>query len=267
MAGIVLSSIDGRGVVTVTLNRPEVHNAYDGALIDALIDALGALAADPRVRVLVLRGNGKHFQAGADLAWLKEVARFSIVDNVAFSRRTTEAMRGLNEFPAPTVALVHGACYGGGVGMVACCDVRIATETASFALTEVRWGVIPAPIIPQLCAAMGVASLRRYGITGERFDAGEARRIGLIHEVCLEDGLDAAAEPIVEAILRSAPEAVRETKRLVLAQAGLELSEQDVEALAVQAAVKRASSEAAEGLASFEQKRDAAWYRPPEEKP
>jgi methylglutaconyl-CoA hydratase len=261
MAEIVLSEVDGRGVASVTLNRPEVHNAYDGALIDALIDALEALAADPRVRLLVLRGNGKHFQAGADLAWLKQVAGAALEDNVTFSRRTTVAMRGLNEFPRPTIALVHGACYGGGVGMVACCDIRIATATASFALTEVRWGVIPAPIVPQLCAAMGVASLRRYGITGERFDAGEARRIGLIHEVCAEDGLDRAAAPIIEAILKSAPEAVRATKRLVLAEAGLALSEQDVEALAVQAAVKRASPEAAEGLASFEAKRDPAWYR------
>jgi methylglutaconyl-CoA hydratase len=265
MADIVLSGVDARGVATVALNRPEVHNAYDGALIDALIAALEALAADPRVRLLVLRGNGRHFQAGADLAWLKQVAGAPLEDNVAFSRRTTEAMRGLNQFPAPTIALVHGACYGGGIGMVACCDVRFATETATFALSEVRWGVIPAPIVPQLCAAMGVASLRRYGITGERFDAHEARRIGLIHEICAEGGLDAAAEPVVEAILRGAPEAVRTTKRLVLAEARLALSEQEVEALAVQAAIRRASPEAAEGLASFQQKRDAAWYRPPEE--
>jgi methylglutaconyl-CoA hydratase len=265
MADIVLSSVDARGVATVTLSRPDVHNAYNGALIDALIAALERLETDPRVRVLVLRGNGKHFQAGADLAWLKQVAGFALEDNVAFSRKTTTAMRGLNEFPVPTIALVHGACYGGGVGMAACCDVRIATETAAFALSEVRWGVIPAPIVPQLCAAMGVSSLRRYGITGERFDAHEARRIGLIHEVCAEGGLDAAAAPVVEAILRSAPEAVRATKRLVLAEAGLALSQQEVEALAVQAAVRRASPEAAEGLASFQQKRDAAWYRPPEE--
>jgi methylglutaconyl-CoA hydratase len=264
MADIVLSSVDARGVATVTLNRPEVHNAYDGALIDALLGTLEVLSEDARVRLLLLRSHGRHFQAGADLAWLKRVAGAALEDNVAFSRRTTAAMRGLNEFPRPTIALVHGACYGGGVGMVACCDVRIATESAAFALTEVRWGVIPAPIVPQLCAAMGVASLRRYGITGERFDAHEARRIGLIHEICAADGLDRAAQPIIEAILRSAPEAVRETKRLVLAQAGLALSEQDVEALAVQAAVKRASAEAAEGLASFEQKRDAAWYRPPD---
>ena len=265
MADVVLSEVDARGVATVRLNRPQVHNAYDGALIDALIAALERLAADPRVRLLVLRGNGKHFQAGADLAWLKQVAGFALEDNVAFSRRTAAAMRGLNEFAVPTIALVHGACYGGGVGMVACCDVRIATETAAFALSEVRWGVIPAPIVPQLCAAMGVAALRRYGITGERFDAHEARRIGLIHEVCAEGGLDAAAAPVVEAILRSAPEAVRATKRLVLAEARLAPSEQEVEALAVQAAARRASPEAAEGLASFEQKRDPAWYRPPDE--
>lgn len=265
MAEIVLSEVDARGVATVTLNRPDVHNAYNGALIDALVLAIEALAANPRVRALVLRANGKHFQAGADLAWLKQVAGFALEDNVAFSRRTTAAMRGLNQFPTPTIALVQGACYGGGVGMVAGCDVAIATESATFALTEVRWGVIPAPIIPQLCAAMGVASLRRYGITGERFDAQEARRIGLIHEVCADDALDLTAAPIIEAVLRGAPEAVRESKRLVLAHAGLELSAQDVDALAVQAAVKRASPEAAEGLTSFEQKRDPAWYQDAEQ--
>jgi methylglutaconyl-CoA hydratase len=261
MAEIVLSEVDGRGVATVTLNRPEVHNAYNGALIDALAVAIETLAVDPQVRVLVLRAKGRHFQAGADLSWLRQVAGFTLEDNVAFSRRTTAAMCGLNEFPRPTIALVQGACYGGGVGMVAGCDVAIATERATFALTEVRWGVIPAPIIPQLCAAMGAASLRRYGITGERFDAHEACRIGLIHEVCADDTLDLTAAPIIEAILRGAPEAIRESKRLVLAHANLDLSAQDVEALAVQAAVKRASAEAAEGLASFEQKRDPAWYQ------
>ncbi|MEM7023719.1 MAG: enoyl-CoA hydratase-related protein [Pseudomonadota bacterium] len=262
----MLTSVDRRGIATLTLNRPEVHNAYDGDLIDGLIDAVASLAADHRVRLLILRGNGKHFQAGADLAWLKKVAGFDLADNLAFSRQTTEAMRGLNAFPHPTIALVHGACFGGGIGMVACCDVRIATRSASFGLTEVRWGVIPAPIMPQLCAAMGIASLRRYGITGERFDAEEARRIGLLHEVCAEEGLDAAAAPIIEAILKGAPDAIRQSKQLVLSYAGLDLSDQDVEALAAQGAAKRASAEAAEGLSSFEQRRDPAWYqtaRPP----
>ena len=259
---LVLTAVDERGVATLTLNRPEVHNAYNGAMIDGLIEAVDSLAADGRVRLLVLRANGKQFQAGADLAWLREVAGFALEDNLAFSRRTTLAMRALNAFPRPTLALVHGACYGGGVGMVACCDVALATASARFALTEVRWGVIPAPIIPQLSAAMGVRSLRRYGITGERFDATEAQRIGLVHEVCADNGLDGAAAPIVEAILRSAPDAVRDSKRLVLAHAGLDLSDQQVEALSVQAALRRASAEAAEGLASFRDQRDPAWYAP-----
>jgi methylglutaconyl-CoA hydratase len=259
---IVLTSIDPRGAATITLNRPEVHNAYDGALIDALAAAVAALADEPRVRLLILRARGRHFQAGADLVWLREVAGFALEDNVAFSRRTTFAIQALNAFHRPTLALVHGACFGGGVGMVAACDVAIATESASFALTEVRWGVIPAPILPQLCAAIGVRELRRYGITGERFDAREARRIGLVHEVCPDDGLDVAAAPVVEAILKGAPEAVRDAKRLVLAEAGLDLTGQQVEALAVQAALRRASAEAARGLASFLDKRDPPWYPP-----
>jgi methylglutaconyl-CoA hydratase len=259
---IVLTSIDQRGVATITLNRPEVHNAYDGALIDALVAAVAALGSEARVRLLILRASGRHFQAGADLAWLRQVAGFALEDNVAFSRRTTLAMRALNAFPRPTLALVHGACFGGGVGMVASCDVAIATESASFALTEVRWGVIPAPIVPQLCAAIGVRNLRRYGITGERFDAREARRIGLVHEVCPDDGLDRTAAPIVDAILKGAPDAVCDSKRLVLAHAGLDLTEQQVETLAAQAAIKRASAEAADGLASFLDKRDPPWYPP-----
>ncbi len=260
---VVLAEIDGRGVATVTLNRPDVHNAYNGQMIDELIAAVGALGTDARVRLLVLRARGKHFQAGADLGWLKQVAGFTTEQNVEFSLRTAEAMRGLNAFPHPTLALVHGACYGGGVGMVACCDIVIATESASFALTEVRWGVIPAPIVPQLCAAMGVRAVRRYGLTGERFDAREAHRIGLVHEVCADGALDQAAAPIVDALLLSAPGAVRESKALVAEHAGLGISDQTVRALAVQAAVKRASPEAAEGLQSFLEKRKPGWYAPP----
>jgi methylglutaconyl-CoA hydratase len=257
---VVLSTIDDRGVATVTLNRPEVHNAYDEQLIDELARTLQALCADPRVRVVILRGAGKHFQAGADLDCLSSLASATAEQNFAFSLRTTEAMRRLNAFPRPTIALVQGACYGGGVGLVACCDVAIATESASFALTEVRWGVIPAPIVPQLCAAMGVRSLRRYAVSGERFTARAAERVGLIHEVCRDGGLDAAAAPIVDALLQSAPDAAAESKLLLLEEAGLQLSEQRVRALAHQAAAKRASPEAAEGLQSFQEKRKPAWY-------
>ena len=257
---VVLSTVDQRGVATLTLNRPEVHNAYDERLIDELTKALRSLGADRRVRVVILRGKGKHFQAGADLDCLRRLASATAERNFAFSLRTTEAMRRLNAFPRPTIALVQGACHGGGVGLVACCDVAIATEAASFALTEVRWGVIAAPIVPQLCAAMGVRSLRRYALSGERFTACVALRIGLIHEVCPEGGLDDAAAPIVDALLQSAPDAAAESKLLLLEQAGLQLSDQQVRALALQAAAKRASPEAAEGLQSSRDKRRAAWY-------
>jgi methylglutaconyl-CoA hydratase len=258
--GVLRTEVDGRGVATVTLDRPEVHNAYDEQMVEALCDGLAALADEPRVRLLVLRGAGRHFQAGADLNCLKRLADAPAAVNLDFSRRTTEAMHRLCSFARPTLALVHGACYGGGVGMVACCDIAFASEEASFALTEVRWGVIPAPIIPQLCAAMGVRSVRRYGITGERFDAREALRIELVHGVCAEGGLDQAAAPIIDAILQSAPQAVSESKQLVLAHGGLELSPQQLRALSAQAAVKRASAEAAEGLQSFLDKRRPAWY-------
>ena len=259
-ANVVATEVDDRGVASLILDRPEVHNAYDAAMIDQLAAALDALGRAPEVRVVVLRGRGKHFQAGADLNWLRALAAAGPAENAAFSWRTTEAMRRLTVLPKPTLALVQGACYGGGVGLVASCDVAIACAGATFALTEVRWGVIPAPIVPQLCAAMGVREARRYGLTGERFDAREALRIGLVHAVCPEGGLDAAAAPVIEALLQSAPEAVADSKLLFLAQAGLLLSEQEVRALASQAAIKRASPEAAEGLESFQAKRRPAWY-------
>ena len=257
---VVLSEVDERGVATVRLNRPDVHNAYDDRVIDALSETIEVLAEDPRVRLLVLRANGKHFQAGADLAFLRRAASFEVEQNVEFSMRTTKAMRALNAFARPTLALVHGACYGGGVGLVAACDIAVASASSSFALTEVRWGVIPAPIIPQLCAAIGVRGVRRYAITGEQFDAREACRLGLIHEVCAEGGLDAAAAPIIDAVLLGAPEAIAESKVLVLEHAGLAITDQTVRKLALQAAIRRASPEAREGLTSFLEKRKPSWY-------
>ncbi len=256
----LLTEVDDRGIATIALSRPEVHNAYNGPMIDQLGDALRTLGARPEVRIVVLRGRGKHFQAGADLNWLRALAAASPAENADFSWRTTEAMHRLNALPKPTLALVQGACYGGGVGLVASCDVAIACEGATFALTEVRWGVVPAPIVPQLCAAIGVRQARRYGISGERFDAREALRIGLVHAVCPDGGLDAAAAPILEALLQSAPGAVADTKLLFLEQANLLLSEQRVRALAFQAALKRTSPEAAEGLESFQAKRRPAWH-------
>jgi methylglutaconyl-CoA hydratase len=257
---VVLTTIDHRGVATVAINRPALNNAYDRAVIRALIDAFTALAADPAVRVVVLRGNGKHFQAGADLNWVKANRDLSLGDNVAVSLDTTDAVRGLNEFPKPTVALVHGGCFGGGVGMAASCDVVIASEDAVFSITEARWGLVAGPILPQLIARMGVARVRRYALTCERFDARRAMEIGLVDEVCATGGLDEAAAPIIEALLMSGPEAAAETKQLILELADQTIDDPMAQRLARGHAARRLTDEAVEGLDSFIERRKASWY-------
>jgi methylglutaconyl-CoA hydratase len=256
----VLVSVDERGVATVSLNRPAVNNAYDGALIDQLGGGLQTLRADPRVRVLVLRGNGKHFQAGADLKFLARMAEGGH-PNTVFSEATVAAMRALYEFPHPTVATVHGACFGGGVGFVASCDVAVAAEDAQFALTEVRWGIVPAPIVPQLVTSIGLRQTRRYALSGERFDAAEARRIGLVHEVAPAAELAAATSRIVDTFLASAPGATGETKRLALEIEGTACGDPLFHSLARLAADFRVTEEAKEGLAAFAEKRPPAWCR------
>jgi methylglutaconyl-CoA hydratase len=256
----VLLETDSDGIASVTLNRPDVNNAYNGAMIEGLLDAFSACARDAAVRVVVLRGRGRHFQAGADLRWLDEVRRQDDAANIETSRRTAAAVRDLNEFPKPVVALVQGACFGGGVGIVAACDVAIASEEATFAITEARWGLAAGIIVPQLTGAIGPRHLRRYALTGERFGAAAARAAGLVHEVCPTGGLEAAAAPIHDALLRSAPDSLVQTKRTALSEAGLVLDAGRFERLVHEHAAKRLSEEAAEGLASFAEKRDPAWY-------
>ncbi len=185
---VVLADVDRRGVATVTLNRPQVNNAYNGEMIRALLAIFARLGGDAQVRLVVLRGSGRHFQAGADLAWIEEVRRQGEAQNLAVSRRTAEAVRGLNEFPKPTVALVHGGCFGGGIGVIAACDVVIAESEAVFAITEARWGLIASIIVPQLNGAMGLRQVRRYALSCERFGAARAKELGLVHEVCPRGG-------------------------------------------------------------------------------
>ena len=257
---VVLMEIDSRGVATVILNRPRVNNAYNAEVLQALIDSCERLEQDAAVRVVVIRGNGLHFQAGADLAWLEEIRRMDKQANLETSRVTALAMRRLNEMAKPTVALVHGACIGGGTGIAASCDVVVASRDAVFAVSEARWGMIASIIFPQLSAAIGIRNVRRYALTCERFDAERARAMGLVHEVCEPGRLDEAATPIIEGLLAAAPEAVRQSKQIVLACAGTIMSDPQFEELVALHAVKRQSEEAAEGLASFLEKRDAAWY-------
>ena len=261
MADPVLSRTDARGVATVTLNRPAVNNAYNGEMIAALSDAMARLAADPAVRAIVLRGNGRHFQAGADLAFLQDAAAMPESENLEISRLTVATVTALQRSPKPTLALVHGGCFGGGVGMVAACDMAIAAEDAVFSLAEVRWGVIPAPILPVLVAKAGLGAVTRYALTGERFGAAVALRLGLVQEVCAgADRLDEAAAPMLEHLLMAAPDALAATKRLGLELAGAVPAPEVLERLAQEAAERRRSEEAAEGLASFFEKRKPNWY-------
>src|SRR5260221_6921256 len=224
-AGPVLWTVDQRGVATVTLNWPEVNNAYDGELIQGVLSALDELGGATGLRAVVIKGNGKHFQAGADLKWIEAVRTSSREENVRVSRATAEAVQRLNLVPVPTIALVQGGCFGGGTGLVAACDVVIAADNATFSIAEVRWGLTAAIIVPQLKDAIGVRQMRRYALTGERFNAEEARRIGLVHEVVPLDELAAAGERGVGHVLNNGPDAIARTKALTLQQAFGDLSD------------------------------------------
>jgi len=259
----VLHEVDARGVASVTLNRPTVGNAYDGALIDGLIDAVARLEREAGLRCVVLRGAGRHFQAGADLGFLRHLRTAPPEENFDFSRRTLAAIDGLRHFPHPTVALIHGGCFGGGIGIAAACDIAIAAEDAVFAISEVRWGITAAPIVPLLVDRIGSRASGRLALTGERFTAAEAMRIGLVHRVCAAHELDTAAAEAVENLLMAAPEAAAMTKQLIAEAVETPDSRAFHERIVSEAAARRYSPEAAEGLASFAEKRRPAWYRPP----
>jgi len=256
----VLCAIDRRGVASVTLNRPRVNNAYNGALIDALTLAFARLEREAALRLVVLRGAGKHFQAGADLSFLDHLRTVSPEENREFSRRTVAAIRGLQLFPRPVIALVQGGCFGGGVGIAAACDIALAAEDAVFALTEVRWGITPAPIIPLLVERIGVRAAGRLALTGERFDAATARRLGLVHELCPAAELETIGAGFVDDLLRAGPEAVAITKRLIADAAETPFTPEFHDRIVAEAAARRRSPEGAEGLASFREKRPPSWY-------
>jgi methylglutaconyl-CoA hydratase len=258
--GTVLWELDPRGVATVTLNRPEVNNAYNGDLIGGVHAALDALGARPDLRVVVLRGHGKHFQAGVDLRWISEVAKTSPAENERVSRATGETVRRLDTLPVPTLALVQGGCFGGGTGFVAACDVVVASEDAIFSISETRWGLMAGIILPQLCRSMGLRQARRYALTGERFDAHEARRVGLVHEVCATGKLDEVGARIVDGLLMNAPGATVATKLRLLQVADAFVDDGQFRDLVREHAAARQLPEATEGLASFREKRKPAWY-------
>jgi methylglutaconyl-CoA hydratase len=257
---IVETNIDERGVAEVILNRPQRNNAYNGEMISELIKSFTALYENKDVRVVILKGNGKHFQGGADLEWLKEIGKLDEKENIEVSRKTASAIRGLIEFPKPTIALIHGGCFGGGTGIAAAADIVIASEDAIFSIAEAKWGVMAGIIIPHLNATIGVRNVRRYALTCERFDANQAKDMGLVHEICKTGELEKAVKPIIENLLSCAPIALEMTKRRSLIESDLILSEEKFNELVIEHSQKRMTEEATEGLNSFLEKRAASWY-------
>ena len=255
---VVLERIEG-GVGRLTLNRPEVHNAFDDVLIARLTAALLSLEADRRVRAVVLAAAGKSFSAGADLAWMQRMAGYSEQENLADARALAGLMSTLDRLAKPTVALVQGAAFGGGVGLIACCDIAIASEAAAFSLSEVKLGLIPAVISPYLVAAMGPGAARRFILTAESFSAQQALQHGLVHEVVPADRLEETGRHVLDHLAQGGPQAQAEAKDLILSLAGKPVDRAVIEETAERIARIRVDAEAREGLAAFLEKRKPGW--------
>lgn len=249
------------GVRTLTMDRPKVHNAFDDTLIAELTAALLAADADPAVRLVVLTGNGSCFSAGADLNWMRGMVAASEAENRADAQRLAYLLRTLQFLSKPTIARVNGAAYGGGVGLVACCDVAVGVEGSKFALSEVKLGLVPATISPYVVAAIGLRQARRLFISGEVFDAAEAQRIGLLHAVVGADALDAAIDRQLHFLGKAGPIAQREAKALALRIAGCDAAGAeriDTENAELIARL-RVSPEGQHGLGAFLDKRAPSW--------
>ncbi len=258
----VITQIDERGVASITLNRPEVHNAFDDNIIHALIESLTALEQNDAVRVLVLKSNGKNFSAGADLNWMRAMAGNSYEENLKDAGLLSSLMSRLDNFPRPTLCLVQGAAFAGAMGLVSCCDIAIATEKSSFCLSETRIGLIPAAISPYVMRAIGEKNARRYFLTAERFFADEAHRIGLINTVVADDeALALEGEKMLGILLGNGPLAMSAAKSLIKAVAEKEIDNALGEETTRRIAQIRVSSEGQEGIKSFLEKRKPNWIK------
>ena len=255
----ITTSIDQRGVAQLVLNRPDVHNAFDDIMIGELIAALDSFAANPKVRVLLLRSNGKNFSAGADLGWMRSMAEKNYDDNLLDAGELAKLMQKLDNFPAPTIALVQGAAFGGAVGLVACCDIAIASEKSSFCLSEVKIGLMPAVISPYVVRAIGERASRRYFLTAERFFAAEALHLGLLHKMVSDDELHGVSDAMVQTLLANSPAAVKAAKDLIFTVANQPTTQALIDETSRRIAAIRVSTEGQEGLSAFLQKRTPAW--------
>jgi methylglutaconyl-CoA hydratase len=254
--------VTDRGAVRyIALNRPEVHNAFDDALIAELTTALIDAGHDGTVRALVLTGTGASFSAGADLNWMRGMAAASEEENREDSLRLAALVRTLQFLPKPTIARVNGAAYGGGVGLVAACDIAIGADGAKFGLTEVKLGLVPAVISPYVVSAIGVRQARRLFLTGETFDAAEACRLGLLHRAVPAEALDEAVDSTLRLLAKAGPQAQREAKQLALRMAGIDQERAGrLDALNADLIARlRVSEEGQEGLGAFLDKRAPHW--------
>jgi len=246
------------GVTALTLDRPEVHNAFDEALIAALTAAFTEASSDAAVRAVVLRANGKSFSAGADLNWMKRMAAFSEAENLADAQRLAELLRVIDTCPKPVIARVQGNAFAGAIGLIACCDLAVAVPEVEFAVTEVRLGLIPAVISPYLIRAMGARQARRWFLTAERFSAEQALAMNLVHEIVAADELDSCVMHWLDAIQKAGPNALAAAKQLVAA-VHTSPDAATIEDTAKRIAAIRASTEGKEGVVAFLEKRKPGW--------
>ena len=248
---------DTRGVTTLSLNRPDNYNALDRVFIDEITDTVKNLGCE--TRLLLIRAEGKHFCAGADINWMKASATLSDEQNHEDAMAFSTMLDAVNSFQGPSVARIHGAALGGGTGLACCCDIVVASETAQFAFSEVKLGIIPATISPYSIAAIGARAARRYFLTGERINSSEAYRVGLVHEVCSLSNLDSTVEAHLSTLLSGSPKAQIAAKALIASVTGKEINLSLRTGLAERLATIRASDEAQEGLSAFLEKRTAEW--------
>lgn len=249
------------GIAAITLNRPEVHNAFNEEMIAELTALFEKAGADKNVRAVVLRGNGKSFCAGGDLNWMKRVAAYTHDENVKDAMQLGHLLRVINTLPKITIALVHGNAFGGGVGLTACCDIAIAEDGAQFCLSEVRIGLIPSIIAPYVIRAMGERQARRLFLTAEKFDGAAAHKIGFVHKLVQAGGLDAGAHKVIEALMDGAPGAQAMGKKLILEIAGKPIDDSIVRLTSERIAEARASEEGKEGLSAFLNKTEPSWRK------
>jgi methylglutaconyl-CoA hydratase len=254
----LLLHIENR-VATVTLNRPDVRNAFNETTIAEVTQAFRELGQDGEIRAIVFAANGPAFCAGADLNWMKKMAGYTHDENRADAAQLAEMLRTIYTCPKPVVAKVQGDCYAGGMGLVAACDIALSAEATNFCLSEVKLGLIPATISPYVIKSMGENAARRYFLTAERFSAQEALRIGFVHAVVAAEALDAAVADIVKALVSNSPNAVKEAKRLVQDVAGQPLNDALIADTAERIADIRSSDEGKEGVRSFLEKRKPNW--------